>query len=176
MTKWHHLTISLLILPIQMSFGQPLSYSTDFIQGEGDVKGIRAALQYHTKALRNRTEHWNMFVEISANVWEYGAQNQRDVNVAFSLSPVFTYPISSIENIPIYVELGIGISLLTDTTFAGKDVSTHLQFEDRLGLIFPLNAEGNHHISVRYLHYSNAGIRKPNPGLDFFSISYMRYF
>ncbi|WP_431189796.1 acyloxyacyl hydrolase [Alteromonas gracilis] len=38
----------------------------------------------------------------------------------------------------------------------GKDVSTHLQFEDRLGLIFPLGAEGNHHISVRYLHYSNA--------------------
>jgi hypothetical protein len=74
----------------------------------------------------------------------------------------------------LYGEVGIGLSLLDDTEFAGKDVSTHYQFEDRLGVGYRFGEAREYSIALRYFHYSNAGFKKPNPGLDFISFSFSK--
>ncbi|HEA18477.1 MAG: acyloxyacyl hydrolase [Pseudoalteromonas prydzensis] len=151
----------------------PHGYAIDYIQGEGDVKGLKLAYQYHPESLQSLFKNTHIYLESSINLWQYGAKNSHQTNTVLALSPVFQYPIGSVANIPLYFEAGIGVSLINDTHFAGKNVSTHYQFEDRLGFVADF---GKTKAALRYLHYSNAGFKSPNPGLDFISLSLARRF
>lgn len=144
----------------------------DYIRGEGDVEGIKLAYQLHFEQIQVLSTNLDFYLETSVNFWEYGVENNRDTNFVLAASPVFLYKTGYIKKLPIYFEFGIGVSLLDDTTFAGKDVSTHYQFEDRLGLVTKFGVKKQHTAALRYLHYSNAGFKSPNPGLDFISLSY----
>lgn len=67
-----------------------------------------------------------------------------------------------------YAEAGLGVALFDRTQVAGRTISTSFQFSEHLGL----GIEWNKRVSLgwRYSHYSNAGIRKPNDGLDMHSL------
>lgn len=158
------------------SLAKDWSYSVDYIQGEGDVQGVKLAVQYHTDWLKQYSDKWHLYFESSVNTWEYGAANRHDTTFVLAISPVFEYPIGQWGNKQWFVEAGIGISLLDDTNFAGKDVSTHYQFEDRIGLSMRFGKHEEHQVTLRYFHYSNAGFKKPNPGLDFVALSYKHHF
>lgn len=149
-----------------------------YVQGEGDVQGLKVAVQresaFFTRYLQDYGIAGNVSFEMSANFWRFGPENDTDQNVVLAVSPVLTFSLGQVLGNELLAEFGIGVSLLDDTTFAGKNVSTHYQFEDRLGLIYRLSHEDS--ISLRYLHYSNAGFKKPNPGLDFIALGYSRAF
>ncbi|MNE17024.1 Lipid A deacylase PagL precursor [compost metagenome] len=49
-------------------------------------------------------------------------------------------------------------------------MSTSFQFEDRLG--FGLRFAGGQEVGVRAIHYSNAGIKTPNDGIETYSLHY----
>ncbi|MCQ8877144.1 acyloxyacyl hydrolase [Pseudoalteromonas shioyasakiensis] len=148
-------------------------YALDYVQGEGDVKGLKLAYQYHAPQLQSILSNTHIYLESSVNIWQYGAEKNHQTNLVLAVSPVFQYPIGHINNIPIAVEAGIGFSLINDTYFAGKNVSTHYQFEDRFGFVADF---GEVKAALRYLHYSNAGFKRPNPGLDFISLSIAKRF
>lgn len=148
--------------------------AVDYLQGEGDVQGLKLAYQQQMPWLHNISPQLTMLLEASANFWRYGPTNSSDSNAVLAFSPILRYPLGEQFGMQWDVEFGIGVSLLDDTRFAGKDVSTHYQFEDRLGLVAWLSPQQS--MTLRYLHYSNAGFKKPNPGLDFISLSYGRYF
>lgn len=149
-----------------------------YVQGEGDVQGVKLALQQEvpllSEVLQRQQFNGSVSFEVSANFWRYGPQNQTDHNLVLAVSPVLTVPVLALGQQDLLLEFGVGVSLLNDTRFAGKNVSTHYQFEDRLGLILPLNP--TEALSLRYLHYSNAGFKKPNPGLDFIALGYSKAF
>jgi len=149
-----------------------------YVQGEGDVQGLKVAVQREsalfTRYLQDYGIAGTLSFEMSANFWRFGPENDTDQNLVLAVSPVLTYSLGKVFDNELLAEFGIGVSLLDDTTFAGKNVSTHYQFEDRLGLIYRLSQEDS--ISLRYLHYSNAGFKKPNPGLDFIALGYSRAF
>jgi len=108
------------------------------------------------------------YYEASLNYWE----KEGDEIYAIALSPVFVYYIGSkTDTIHPYIEAGIGIAGLSDTKIKGRDMASNFQFEDRIGL--GIRTE-SYNLSVRYMHYSNAGIEKPNDGIDIFigTISY----
>lgn len=153
-----------------------MGLSVDYIQGEGNVQGVKLAAQYHTDWLHSVSEHLHLYFETSAHFWEYGSDNRYDSNFVLSLSPVIQYPLFSVYGQQIYGELGIGVALLDDTTFAGKNVSTHYQFEDRVGLMTRFGRRDQHSVTLRYFHYSNGGFKTPNPGLDFVALSYAYQF
>ncbi|KZN38747.1 hypothetical protein N480_13915 [Pseudoalteromonas luteoviolacea S2607] len=149
-------------------------YGIHYIHGEGDVRGVKLAYEYHAPELL--PESWrniSVYFESSINFWRFGDSGDYDQNFVLAMSPVFRYPIATYKNKPLQVEFGIGVALLEDTQFAGKNVSTHYQFEDRLGLVYDL---GQANVALRYIHYSNAGFKSPNPGLDFLSLSYSSKF
>jgi len=149
-----------------------------YVQGEGDVQGLKVAVQresaFFTQYLQDHGIAATVSFEMSANFWRFGPENDTDHNLVVAFSPVLTYSLGKVFEKELLVEFGIGVSLLDDTTFAGKNVSTHYQFEDRLGLIYRLRNGDS--VSLRYLHYSNAGFKKPNPGLDFIALGYSRAF
>lgn len=63
-----------------------------------------------------------------------------------------------------YAEGGIGASFFSRTQFGNRNISTSFQFQDHLGVGFLLTRDTS--VGLRYTHYSNADIKRPNPGLE----------
>ena len=94
-----------------------------------------------------------------------------------AISPVLSSQFTTIAGkYPLKWEAGIGISLVDDTRFAGKDIGSHYQFEDRLGLVMEFGNDLKDSVSLRYMHYSNGGLNSKNPGMDFLVLSYAKRF
>lgn len=72
---------------------------------------------------------------------------------------------------PGYFEAGIGLNFFSEKDInAQKRVGTHFEFGDFIGFGFAIGARQQVEIGYRFLHYSNAGISKHNPGLDFHQV------
>ena len=175
--KFAKLVISFLFWLVSLIVNLPSVYadslSIDYIQGEGDVKGLKVAYQFYEKDLSNLLPEFAINFETSANFWEYGAQNTHETNLVLALSPVLNKTICYCQYGRVYGEFGIGLSFIDDTKFAGKNISTHYQFEDRIGLGYEFGKDFQYKVALRYFHYSNGGLKKPNPGLDFLSFSFL---
>jgi lipid A 3-O-deacylase len=144
----------------------------DLVKGEGDVLGLRLGYrptEWHLAELPLLGDA-QLYLEASANLWRYGDDPEYESNLALALSPVLTKQFTTLYQRALYWEFGIGVSLLNRQRFAGKDLGSHYQFEDRIGLIWQLHSQAQ--LALRYMHYSNAGLERPNPGLDFIALSY----
>ena len=75
---------------------------------------------------------------------------------------------------PWFTEASIGLSYLDDIYQkpGGRVYSTRLNFTERFGVGVSFGARDEHEVSLNYQHYSNAGIKKPNPGEDFVQLRY----
>jgi len=73
-----------------------------------------------------------------------------------------------------YLEVGVGPSLLNRSHFADKNLGSRFQFTSHIGGGFVI--DDVHRFGVRYTHVSNAGIKRPNPGLDLIEVSYTYQF
>jgi lipid A 3-O-deacylase len=173
------LAISFVSLPSTNVVASQQAVAIDYLHGESGLTGIRLA--YRPYQTQIATFEWlgelDVYWEASVNFWEFGQDNQHETNYAIALSPVFSKQFDSLYGkYPLKWEFGIGVSLITDTRFAGKNIGSHYQFEDRLGLILEFGEQLAKSIAVRYMHYSNGGLNDDNPGLDFLSLTYAREF
>lgn len=116
--------------------------------------------------LKNPTGWFSLYGEGSLNEWKQGS----DKIYTFGLSPVFIYYFGKPEyKIRPYIEGGVGGALLSDTEIGGyRQFSTAFQFEDRVGIGIQVK---NVDLCFRYMHYSNAGIKQPNDGIDIFMLA-----
>ena len=149
--------------------------AVDLLIGSDDITGVRFSYRPYTYQLDNVPyfDSLDVYWEVSANFWEFGENNEHDTNFALAISPVFSKTFYHInDKYPLKWEFGIGVSLVNDTKFAGKDIGSHYQFEDRLGLSMGFGDSLDQSVSVRYMHYSNGGLNSKNPGVDFLNFSY----
>ncbi|MBN7818552.1 acyloxyacyl hydrolase [Bowmanella sp. Y26] len=144
----------------------------DLLRGEGDLTGVRLAYRPYYGQLTSID--WlgevDIYFELSLNIWEFSADSFDENNLVLALSPVISKQFTTLYGYPLKWEFGIGFSLVDDTRFANKDIGSHYQFEDRLGLVLQL--EDKESLSLRYMHYSNGGLNDKNPGMDFINLSY----
>jgi len=99
------------------------------------------------------------FWEGSVNYWH---ANDGELYAA-AIAPVFAlYFGSSSNQWQPYIEGAIGAAYISETHLAGRQFSTHFQFENRLGIGLRGSTVDFH---VRLLHYSNADIDEPNNGM-----------
>ncbi len=118
---------------------------------------------------------WSGFYELAVNRWHYeGRRDDPTTTInAVSFSPVFTlHRHAGSRNA--YWEFGIGAALLTDDLIATRDLASQFLFEDRIGWGYRFNAR--HELSIKLMHYSNAGIRQPNDGVDMVLVHYIHPF
>ncbi len=74
-----------------------------------------------------------------------------------------------------YAEAGIGVNLLAPVYRSrDKRFSTVLNFGDHIALGRRFGETRRHEIALRFQHFSNAGIRRPNPGENFIQLRYSR--
>jgi len=114
------------------------------------------------------------YYEASLNYWYNGDKNLHNSIYAIALSPVFVYLFNNkLKSYNPYVEAGIGATLLSETKIKNKNMSSSFQFEDRIGLGLKSDT---HTIYFRFMHYSNGGLKEPNPGINILSLGVIVYF
>ena len=142
--------------------------------GVGD-KYSRTTLVYETTALwdypwssnGNRLE---LTAETGVSYWK--ANGSRSPGNAWQLyaTPLIRWWF----NERFFIEGGIGLTAFNKTRFADKTISTAFQFGDQIGVGVLLDK--NSRLSLRYAHFSNASIKRPNPGLNVVEAGYTYQF
>jgi hypothetical protein len=155
--------------------------STVFVQGGGGEDNVRAASVGVQWPWAWRTSLWGGQVtaatELFVSNWRARvAGGGRENFVQLGLVPMFRLRPSGGQS-PWFVEGGIGLSV-TDERFvtADKTFSTRWNFSDNLAVGRSFGQQGQHEVSLRWQHTSNAGIKKPNPGLDLVMVRYAARF
>lgn len=73
-----------------------------------------------------------------------------------------------------FAEFGLGVAYLSNTRWAARhDLSSHLQFDSRLGAGYRF---GQQEVSLNLTHFSNGGTTKPNRGAEVVSLRFARDF
>lgn len=104
--------------------------------------------------------------------YTYWDGDESTSNHSLSLSPVLVYEFAG-ERFKPYIEAGIGIAAFSSTEVEDNNLGSSFQFEDRLG--FGVRFAGQE-VGVRALHYSNAGLKQPNDGVESYSLHYRTSF
>ena len=105
-------------------------------------------------------------VEGAASTWRASSGRQPSSLWQVAITPVLRWW----WNPRYYAEAGTGPSYISRTWFAGKELSTRLQFNSFVGIGMKLARA--HRLGLRYTHISNASIKRPNPGLNLLEVSY----
>ena len=105
--------------------------------------------------------------ELFGTVWRAPAADGGHENfLQFGLVPLLRYRLAEGRS-PWFVEGGIGLSV-TDKRFVTRDkeFGSRWNFSDNLAVGRSFGEQGRQELSLRVQHTSNAGLKKPNPGLN----------
>ncbi|WP_395686667.1 acyloxyacyl hydrolase [Caenimonas koreensis] len=107
--------------------------------------------------------------EASLGQWSGKSATGRVSFTQVVLQPIFRYHFDKSAT-GFFVEGGIGLSY-TDKVYitASKTFSTRFNFADTIGTGYSFGAQ---EVGLRLTHYSNAGIKHPNPGENFLQLRY----
>jgi lipid A 3-O-deacylase len=145
----------------ESGWGVQLGYNSDF---------RRAALVYETPPVWSHRfpDGWgrlDLDLELGVSYWD-ARRGKLQTMWQLSAIPILRWW----PNDGFFIEAGVGPTVLTRPEFAGRDLGTRFQFGSYLGAGFMI--QDRHRIGIRYSHYSNANITKPNSGLDIFQLTY----
>ena len=91
----------------------------------------------------------------------------------FGLTPVARYTFSR----GFFFEAGVGLDVITPRFHDGdRTFSTKFNFGDHVAVGARFGEAKANEISLRVEHFSNGGIRHPNPGQNFVELRYARHF
>ncbi|MDF3839322.1 acyloxyacyl hydrolase [Cupriavidus basilensis] len=163
--------------PVQAEGAQPstiLPGAVSMHMGFGDGYK-RATLSWESTPLwsyqfSGRGGRLDLTGELGVSYW--WANKDRNPRNAWQLSAIPMLRYWATEKF--YLEAGIGATVFSGSGFAGKNISTAYQFGDHVGAGYQITPSDR--IGVRYSHFSNAGIKRPNPGLDIIQVTYTRKF
>ncbi|BAO85277.1 acyloxyacyl hydrolase [Caballeronia cordobensis] len=108
--------------------------------------------------------YWHSTMPYTTNpdIWEFGVTPM----VRFVKSSGYFRP---------FIEAGVGVRLLTHARFSPFfTASTAFQFADVVGIGVIFGQKQSYQAGFRYQHVSNAGIKEPNPGINFSQL-YLQY-
>ena len=141
--------------------------------GQGD-RAVHIATLGATRSFRGSqaraNDPWDVYGELAIGRWF--VQNDRS-SMQYGLTPFLRYT----DRHGLFVEVGIGLNAITPI-FRSRDhqFSTTFNFGDQLGFGWRFGTSRENEIALRLQHFSNAGIKKPNPGQDFGVLRYARRF
>lgn len=151
-------------------------------QGIHDIKPYRLAVSWDFGPLWHKEARWglNGIWESSVAVWngpprpDLTPDRPTDLNAA-TTGPMLRWqrqtPYSFVRCIP-YVELGVGLSWLSETEIEGRMLSLHFQFEDKIGVGMRFGKKQQYDLAFRAYHYSNCSIQRPNSGVNLAMMSF----
>src|SRR5258707_9171931 len=148
------------------SFPVTVAHAFDSISAEAGhgTRGVdmwRLGLQWKQEPawLAGHT-NWSLYWDATLGAWEGDLGSVSET----ALTPTFRFSGGN----GLYLDTGVGVHLLSETRISGLlEFSTKFQFGNHLGAGY---RHGRYDASVRLQHLSNAGLRNPNPGINFLQI------
>ncbi|SAL57841.1 deacylase [Caballeronia arvi] len=120
---------------------------------------------YHFTLLgEGHVGYWHSTLDYATNpdIWEFG------------VTPMLRFVKSSGYFRP-FIEIGVGVRLLSHARITPFfTASTAFQFSDVVGVGMIFGEKQSYQAGFRYQHLSNAGIKEPNPGINFSQL-YLQY-
>jgi len=106
--------------------------------------------------------------ELSTSYWQASGARRPDNLWQLEAAPFLRWWASE----RFFVEAGLGVNLFTRTRFADRAMSTAFQFGEHIGVGYQLPWGGR--ASLRFSHYSNASLKRPNSGLNVLQLHYVQ--
>lgn len=129
--------------------------------GDRNASIARVGVQWNQDLHWLAHTRWRLYWDVSLGRWDLDPGPIYDLG----LTPVFRY--AKAARGP-YAEAAIGYHVLTGSRIQDSVVfSTRFQFGDHVALGYRLE---RYDLSVRLQHVSNAGLRNPNPGINFLEL------
>lgn len=134
--------------------------------------GERGGITFHGASLRfgelwsRDAGNWKMRLQpvVEGGRFRYsGSRAERDQVSYGGLGVGFRIAHASATIRP-YFELGLGATYFDQTTLGPRGLSTRFQFTEWIGV--GLEFAEHFSLGVRFSHYSNANIKRPNDGVD----------
>ena len=161
---------------VRASVLQPRAFFTQF-GGAAEVTAATAGLIWNARwdAL---PDPWSVYFEASFSRWNSrgGYPSDSGVLTQVALVPVFRWRADQGRSAG-FCEGGIGAtgtSSVYRTT--DKHFSTSFNFGDHVGAGYSFSTARRNEVALRFEHFSNAGIKHPNPGQNFTQLQYVRRF
>ena len=108
--------------------------------------------------------YWDLTVSQWRGNHYQGVSGRHQNLTVVGITPVFRWQQDSKKGF--YVEAGIGANLFSERyDNNGRTFSTRFQFGDHLGIGYVFNNKFD--LGLKVQHFSNASIKKPNPGENF---------
>ena len=121
--------------------------------------------------LQSRIGKLTGYWDFGYTFWEAG--RKAGARHSLSFAPVFIYEFGT-SHIKPFIELGVGLAVFSGGDAGDRALGSAFNFEDRLGA--GLKIGETQKVGVRAIHYSNAGIKEPNDGIESFSLFYSHDF
>ncbi len=111
--------------------------------------------------------------EASVAGWSYHGPDRNRTGIAqIAFKPVFRYRFDDGAS-PWFYEAGVGLTLLNrHYTSDRKDFGSRFNFGDHLAVGRSFGERREQEVALRIEHFSNAGIKAPNPGATFLQLRY----
>lgn len=142
-----------------------INLSTPIIDKDpSNFHGLRGSIQYEPPAWV--WEHLHIFFDGSiGHWWTNQTPNYRIINI-FSIAPVLRYYVlKNTASISPFVDISIGLSYLSKTRIADRNLGEHFSFQDQLGLGAAFGQNKKLAVSVSAVHYSNGSLSAMNAGI-----------
>jgi hypothetical protein len=156
------------------SVGRPVD-GVSIESGIGDRQAavVRAGAQWNWRRRWLESGGWHLggYWDFSVGHWHGGPKDFAEIG----FTPTFRWQRS--EGGSPYLEAAIGLHVLDSVHVAeDRSFSSRFQFGDHIGAGFRFGERNRWDLGVRLQHLSNAGIRNPNPGINFLQLRLQRHF
>lgn len=166
MTAIRQLLASLLILAAMVSLaGAQAPVGGPFLsfgQTQHGVSTFRVGLRRAFPGAVARTDvgHLSGYVEAAFLYWTLGDETTYGAAVGPLVAYYFGSDSSTVRP---YIGGGVAVAYVSESRMGSRDLATHFQFEDRIGLGME---SGRFDAYLCVVHYSNGSIKPPNDGLE----------
>ncbi|HWX11441.1 MAG TPA: acyloxyacyl hydrolase [Trinickia sp.] len=118
--------------------------------------------------------HFALIGEAHVAYWHSSEGTSRNGVFEFGVTPVVRF-IKATGAVRPYIEAGAGIRGLSKHTInASYNLSSAFQFTEVVGIGAQFGRHQQYEVGLRFQHISNAGIKEPNPGINFSQL-YLQY-
>ena len=143
------------------------------LQWADSYRAARLGLNWQTAplwhyAFKNGVSRLDLTAELGVAYWQANHDRQPAQVWQLNAIPLFRYWADPSQ--PVFWEFGIGPTMFSQVHFSDENISTAYQFGDHLGVGYQ-TSNGNRW-SLRLSHFSNADMKKPNPGLNLLQVTY----
>lgn len=139
--------------------------------GQSDTESFRIGVRDYWERRWFTEGNWQVggYWEAELGYWDSDKGGARHDSLAeISLTPVFRLESKNARagGFSPYIEGGIGLHLLSNTSIGNRKLSTMVQIGSLVGAGFRFGEAGRYQVGYRYQHISNGSVKTPNDGMN----------